>query len=286
MSSHYTAPITLVANAAPDRWIGPAIKAGASSTHYLRVRDEASQERGSFVRRVFGDAACFAFSDEGTFALSRAHADYSILVLDVADPSRMARYLKANRALLRNVAVFAIMHESSPPRRSRMLVAGCDDVLDSARMTPDEARMRVAAVMRRYQAHRALWEADHRITADVARFAAPDILTPRELALLGALAGQPGKSMSVQQLCRLVAPPDPAQFRRALRFAISRLRSKLDPQWRIECTPDKGYALFRCDAGSRDTADNGEAGRRRSSARQRPAQDPRAPSFDQIRPAA
>lgn len=140
---------------APRGELAPSICTAANSfanrVRYIKVRDAASEQRAAFVRALFGEPACFPFSDEGTFALSRASTDYDVLVLDVVDPVRMARYLRANRALLRNVATFAVMQESLPPRRARMLVAGCDDVFDSARMSLAEARLRVAAVMRRCQ---------------------------------------------------------------------------------------------------------------------------------------
>lgn len=224
--------------------ISPAQATAPVRIRYLRARDEGAHDRAAFVRDVFGDPACFPFADEGTFALSRAEEDYEILILDVADPSRMARFLRVNRALLRNVATFAMMRDSSPPRRARMLMAGCDDVFDCARTSPEEAMLRVDAVLRWYRERRANWLEVRRAAVDLAHLAAPNRLTPRECALLRALMVQPGTAMSAQRLCRYVAPPDPAQFKRSLRFAISRLRSKLHPQWRIECAGENGYALL------------------------------------------
>lgn len=253
-------PFTCSAPVAPAPCGAPAEADGAVTApapfraRYLRVRDEASDGREAFVRAVFGDLACFPFADESTFALSRASADYDVLILDATDPSRMARYLRIHGPVLRNVAKFAIMQEGSPPRRARMLMAGCDDVLDTARTSPEEARMRVAAVMRRYHARWATWQEDRRLNASMARFADPNTLTPRELALLRALAKQPGRAMSAQELCGSVAPPDAAAFKRSLRFSISKLRGKLHPDWRIEPTPGEGYALSRRDAGKRAPA--------------------------------
>lgn len=211
---------------------------------YLRVRDETFDAREAFVRAVFGDPACFAYSDDGTHALSRAHADYDILILDVADPARKGRFLRANRALLRQVAKFAIMHDSSPHRRARMLSAGCDDVFDVARMSPQEALLRVNAVMRRRDHRHAAWLDDRRAAADVAHIANPEGLTPRERALLAVLARQEGEAISVQRLCLLIAPPDAARFRRSLKVSISKLRRKLFEPWRIESAPGGGYGLY------------------------------------------
>ena len=172
MSIRSNGLVALVSSDGPEQSISSVAATSPIRARYVTVRDEASDEREAFVRSVFGDVACFPFSDEGTFALSRAGTHYDILIVDVSDPLRMARYLRVNRALLRNVAKFAMMQESSPPRRARMLVAGCDDVLDGARMSPEEARMRVAAVMRRRHAHWTAWSPDQRVAADLAQFAA------------------------------------------------------------------------------------------------------------------
>lgn len=286
MSILADSPVVLPCRACSESPI--ALVAGASSipTRYLKVRDEASDNREAFVRSVFSDLTCLPFFDEGTFALSRADTDYDILILDSSDPVRTARYLRINRALLRNVAKFAIMQESSPSRRARMLMAGCDDVFDCARTSPEEAALRVNAVMRRYNAREAIRQEGQRSAADMAHFAAPHTLTPRECTLLKALAGQPGKAMSASQLCRFVAPQDLAQFKRSLNFAISRLRGKLYPHWRIRTAADTGYTLVRLDAGIPEVAVTGEIGRRRQPRKRLPQQELPASAFDQTRSAA
>jgi DNA-binding response OmpR family regulator len=65
-----------------------------------------------------------------------------------------------------------------------------------------------------------------RVAADLAYLATPGTLTPRELTLLMILAQRQGKPDCPQQFCRLMAPPDPVQFRRALKHAMSRLRQQ------------------------------------------------------------
>lgn len=285
MAIRYSGRIAPMSSDRPEQPIGTCATPFPIRARYLRARDQASDERQAYVCSVFDDLVCFPFSDEGTFALSRADEDNDVLMLDAADPARMARYLRVNRALLRNVAKFAIMQDSSPPRRARMLTAGCDDVFDSTRVSSEEARLRVAAVIRRYHARWATRNKDQGIAADMAQFAAPNTLTPRELALLSALAEQRGKSMSVQRLSRFVAPPDTAQFRRSLKFSISRLRRKLYPQWRIESAPDKGYALLRFNAGNAEPKAGSEASSWRLLGFQLGLQDTEASTHDQARSA-
>ncbi len=282
MSSRSNRTLALQCSGGPELSISPVDGAHAVSVRYLTVRDEGSDSREAFVRAVFGDLACFPFFDEGTFPLSRAETDYDILILDAADPARMARYLRINRAMLRNVAMFAIMQDSSPPRRARMLVAGCDDVFDCARISKEEAALRVDAVMRRYKAREATRQEGRRFAADVAHIAAPHLLTPRECALLKALTTQSGKAISAQQLCRFVAPQDPAPFKRSLKFAISRLRGKLYPHWRIKCVADTGYALVRVDVGLPEVTVAAEVGSQGPSRQPRDQQE----AFKSVRSAA
>lgn len=286
MSIRYSGSIALMCSSDHEQATRTEALPAPIRARYLRARDHASDEREAYVRSVFGDVVCFPFSDETTYALSRADADYDILIIDAADPTRIARYLRVNRALLRNVAKFAIMQDSSPPRRVRILAAGCDDVLDGTRISAEEGRMRVAAVMHRYLACWDNWNKGRRFASDMAQFAAPNTLTPRELALLAALAEQPGKSISMQKLCRSVAPSDPAQFKRSLKFSISRLRSKLYPQWRIEAAADKGYALLCLEWGGAEADMSGEADLRSLPGKQAQWQDAPAAAFDRVRSAA
>lgn len=243
MSTRCKQTIALATSDDPAQSIIPEQVCSETHARYLKVRDEASDAREAVVRAVFGDPACFAFSDEGTYVLSRAHADYDILILDAVDPSRMARYLRANRPILLNVVKFAIMQGSSPQRRARMLAAGCDDVFDTVRMSLEEMQFRASAVMRRHKERVAMSMQGRRVAAELAYLATPGTLTPRELTLLMLLAQRQGKPIAPQQFCRLMAPPDPVQFRRALKHAMSRLRSKLNPRWCIESVPGGGYRL-------------------------------------------
>ena len=212
---------------------------------YIYINDLDQPDRDAFVSAVFGDVRKFAFQDDATYPISRAEADYPILLIDVTDPARMAKYLRTHRALLRNVPTFAIMTRSSPSRRARMLMAGCDDVFDSARITPQEAGLRLRAVLVRRAMARSGNDADRDAKVGFADLADPRGLTPREHALLVALAAAEGEALSLAALMRLVDHADPAKFRRSVKVSISNLRKKLKAPYRIEAAAFGGYRLVR-----------------------------------------
>ena len=215
---------------------------------YIYVNDHDQPDRDAFVSSVFGEVRKFAFNDDATYAISRAESDYPLLLIDVTDPARMAKYMRTHRALLRNVPIFAIMTRSSPSRRARMLMAGCDDVLDSARMTPQEAGLRLRAVLVRRAMTRNGNRSGRDAGATFADMADPRWLTPREHALLVALAAAEGEPLTLAALMRLVDHADPAKFRRSLKVSISNLRKKLKSAYRIEAAAYGGYRLVREDA--------------------------------------
>lgn len=212
--------------------------------HYIYVNDLTHPERDAFVSALVGEVRKFPFQDDGTFAISRANADFPLLFIDVNDPVRAARYLRNHRALLNNIATFAIMAHSSPARRARLLAAGCDDVFDCARMTLQEAGLRIEAVLRR-RAMSAINPQWSKPLPQVAALCDPAQLTPRERSLLAVLAQHEGEAISVGVLLRQVDHADPARFRRSLKVSISNLRKKLPAPYGIEAVPGGGYRLVR-----------------------------------------
>lgn len=214
-------------------------------TRYIQTRDDLTGGRAKYVHAVFGEVKTYPFVADGTFALSRADSNYDILAIDAPDPARTARYLRVNRPLLRRVARFAIVDESTVLRRARLLDGGCDDVLTLNRVTVQEARLRVGAVMRRRAANHPEWSAGGVSETDLAALCDPSALSPRERAVLTALAHHSNSMVAVHRIARLVAPADPVKFRRSLKVSISNIRRKLKPGLRIMAGSNGSYGLFR-----------------------------------------
>jgi len=211
---------------------------------YLSANDPNREMRDNFVADIFSTVVTRPFADDETFALSRAHGDYDVLIVGGSDPMRLSRFPRANRAITASVIKIALLHDSTPPRRARMLNSGYDEVLDSARMSLPEARARIIACAHRYEAVRKAKNTARDRHDEITFLCDPLELAPRELAVLLILARNLANNVPIDLLSRLIEPSEPAKFKRAIKVTISRIRHKLKPGYRIEATNRSGYRLF------------------------------------------
>jgi len=215
------------------------------SVRYLSANDTSHEERGRFLEKLFEQIPTRSFSDDESYFLSRGLGDYDILVIGGIDPLRMSRYLRANKAILNQVAKIAVVRNSTPPRRARLLNCGFDEVVDIVKNPVDESRARIIAVMNRYDQSKAIERSvqdDHDAMTGICE---PSNLTPREYELMSIFCRNAGITISINTMCRQINPRDPASFKRSIKVNISNLRKKLSPEYRIEADLQGAYRLFR-----------------------------------------
>ena len=217
---------------------------------YLSTNDQFRCSRDLFLRSLFDRLLTKTFSDDETHFLSRATDDYDILVVGGNDPTRMGRFLRANRPLLNTVVKIAIMQNSTPPRRARLLNYGFDDVLDSAKMSTNEARARMISISGHYELFRNALNSFHEKKTLVAHICNPSDLTTREFDVLFILSRSAGAAVSTRHLCREIDPVDHGKFKRSVQVIISNIRRKIRPQFRIEANYQGGYRLYKVDMQS------------------------------------
>ena len=213
-------------------------------TRYLSSNDPSRERRDAYVQLAFSSIEIRPFVDDETFALSRAHVDYDILIVGGGDITRMRRFVRANRSILSSIVKIALLHGSNPPRRARLLTSGYDDVFDSDKMPTLEAKARIIASRHRYQSvqrARHVWQARKN---DIAFICEHIALSPRHLNVLVILAGNIGAPVSIDTLCRLVKPADTFSFKRSIKGTISTIRRSLKPGFQIEASGVGGYRLF------------------------------------------
>jgi len=213
-------------------------------TRNLSSNDIYTKERTAYIESIFENVSHRNFFDEETYSVSRAWGDYEVLLLSGNDPLRMGRYLRANRFLINSIAKIAVLHGSTPPRRARLFNAGFDEVLDSAKMPAEEAIARIKAVVLRYEVQRQTRQTKIARDASIATFCNPFDLTPREQALLWALAHNAGQAISVSQIAKLIDAEDPLKLKRSIKVSISNLRRKLFDGYVIESDYQGGYGLY------------------------------------------
>lgn len=219
---------------------------------YLSSQDSYFDERELYLNKVFAKFAKRVFSEDETFALSRAQADYEILVIGGSDPIRLGRFLRTNRAILNTTAKVALINGSTPQRRARLLNSGFDEVIDPAKTPPLECKARIMAVMNRCAAAREAERSAKNSINAIAHICKPGDLTPREFDLIYALGRHEGRSLSITTLTRLVDPRDPITFKRSIKVNISNLRKKLHEPYRIEADYMNGYRLYRANPADVD----------------------------------
>jgi DNA-binding response OmpR family regulator len=214
---------------------------------YLSTNDPDKTDRDKYVNSIFGEVVQRTFAYDETFLLSRASAEYDVLLIGGSDPQRMGRFLRANRALLNDIARVAVVTGSTPALRARMLNAGFDDVFDIARTPVEEARVRAVAISRDHAITRHTQSSVGQMSSVLEPICNPTSLTPREFALLWLMATNLGRPVPVAQMAHEIAHTDPARFRRAIKVSMSNLRRKLLPGWRIETDLQGGYRLYQQD---------------------------------------
>jgi len=218
------------------------------NVRYLSSNDSFNIDRSEFLEKIFVEIPTRPFSDDESYFLSRSQGDYEILLIGGIDPLRMSRFLRANKPILNRVAKIAVVRNSSPPRRARLLNCGFDEVIDTVKTPLPEARARIIAVMNRNLSIRAVERSVQEEIDAMAHICTPANLTPREFDLMRILSRNLGQTISVNAMCREIDPRDPASFKRSLKVNISNLRKKLRPGYRIEADFQNSYRLFQLSA--------------------------------------
>ena len=217
------------------------------SVRYISTNDQDKPNRDKYIHSIFDTVSQRTFADDETFLLSRASADYDVLLIGGSDPVRMGRFIRANRALLNGIALIAVVTGSTPARRARLLNVGFDDVLDIVRTPESEARARINAIVNNYASARHAHSTAEQMASALEPICNPNNLAPREFALLWIMAENQGKAIPVAQMARQLDHHDPAQFRRSIKVTMSNLRRKLLPDWSIRSDLHGGYGLYRSD---------------------------------------
>jgi len=214
------------------------------SARYQSFNDHAKEYRDKFAEHLVDTIMSRPFLDDDTFILSKAHGDYDVLITGGNDPARMGRFIRSNSLLLNNVAKIALIHDSTPPRRTRLLNYGFDEVIDSKKMHMDEARLRLKSVIIKYRANRNLLSDSFTKRNAVSLVCNPDLLTPREFEIAHTLVDNINSFVSIKKFCSEINPSDTTAFKGSIKVMISNLRKKLNSGYIIKNDYSRGYVLI------------------------------------------
>lgn len=203
------------------------MQARPDQIRYLSMNDLHRDARDAWLQGAFDAVEQHTFVDLETRFLSIAEDDYETLIIGGNDPVRAARFLRINRPILARKVKIALMHGSLASKRAKALNAGFDDVFDSARMSPEEAKARCAVILARYQAAAQLARAEQELASSLDRVAHVHLLGKRERQLLTLLVNRLGEPVSHYKLRTELSQGNDELSYNYLKVLASNLRAKL-----------------------------------------------------------
>lgn len=218
------APLPSLASHSDNR---PSMQLAHSQIRYLTMNDLHREARDAWLKSAFDGVEQHTFVDLETRFLSIAEQDYETLIIGGNDPVRAARFLRINRPILARKVKIALMHGSLASKRAKALNAGFDDVFDSARMSPEEAAARCAAILARYRAAAHQARAEQELASSLERIAHLHLLGKRERQLLTLLAHRLGEPVSHYKLRTELSQGTDEMSYNYLKVLASNLRAKL-----------------------------------------------------------
>ncbi len=224
MLTQLEAPLPTTASLSDDRQF---MQVRPGHIRYLSMNDLHRDARDTWLQSAFPTFELYTFVDLETRFLSIAEQDYETLIIGGNDPVRAARFLRINRPILARKVKIALMHGSLASKRAKVLNAGFDDVFDSARMGPEEAEARCAAILSRYRAAAHQAREEQELASSLERIAHLHLLGKRERQLLTLLAVRLGEPVSHYKLRTELSNGNDEMSYNYLKVLASNLRAKL-----------------------------------------------------------
>lgn len=219
------------------------------SFRYISINDQFRPERDTWISSVSENLQYYFSRFDDTHPLSIGNSDYDILILSGNDAARVAKFIKANAALIGSRPRVALVSFWDPRRRAQVLNAGIDDILDCSRMRPMEGMLRLSALWRRRQLVAQAQAERAEATRILAEFTkSVQSLNASEARVLSKLSENIGKSVSYIKLCDIASNNHESINLNHLKVIISNLRKKIALCCEIRSVNSYGYALFRVDA--------------------------------------
>jgi len=122
---------------------------------YVDLCDKESEIRKAWLEAFFASYSIrslnrYDFNTKSEIILSTGRMNFDMILLGGKDASRIVAFLDEHSAMMRGKAKIGICLKSDPRRRAKMLMAGCDDVIDLSRTGHAELFGRLSAIWSRY----------------------------------------------------------------------------------------------------------------------------------------
>ena len=239
---------------APDNSPGNHPDSGASESafafgdrlrvRYLTFNDITKAVRGDWLDTFAGDYELHVYSDSGTHYLSLAGSNFDVFIVGGGDVARRTKVLRAGEVILRGRVKIALVWDSDPQRRARLLSAGFDDVFDAGRMHAEEALARLRAIWRRYDARRRHESAELYENEMLEGICDLRAINKRERLILTTLLKAENGFVSYFTMQNVLSDYYEMISLGSLRVSMTHLRKKMRAGARIVSRSNMGYPLI------------------------------------------
>lgn len=217
---------------------------GSIRFRYLTFNDVNKKFRREWLDELVSNYDCHVHSDSGTFHLSLAGSDFDVFMVGGIDIVRMAKVFRSGEAILRGRVKIALVSDSSPRQRARLLTAGFDDVFDIEKLHQDEAAVRLQAISARYEMRRMEEDAVRYEDAQLERVCHPAEINKRERIILLALMKSENLFASYYALQSAISDYHEIVSFGSLKVSVTHLRKKMKPGTHIASRSGEGYQLI------------------------------------------
>lgn len=184
------------------------------------------------VKNLCAAASTATISDNYTAFVDDANDYYNAVFVLGTDPARVRKFLRTYRPLFIRKAKIALVTDSRPCSRAKMLNTGFDDAFDLDETHHLEAVARLEAILSRVARSPVVQALDDDLQ-DRIGFYAEGKLLEREVRILTMLIANRGMPVRKQLLTASTKSPHRSISSKSLQVLISGLRRKLKPSFRI-----------------------------------------------------
>lgn len=213
------------------------------SVNYVTMGDSLREERDIWAVDVFDNIQYFEFSQDSIAPISRVRRDFQVLAIGGEDVRRAANYIKDNMDALQATVKIAVLSNSSPEKRAKLLKAGYDAVFDPLRCEPGEARAHITSIVRSYSYKRIEPKNEYVVGEDYKMYVGQFELTNREILIMKFLSRKKGSVVRYSTLQAQLSGWIDEITLNNLKVMVSNLRKKLVPGVSIVAHMNTGYEL-------------------------------------------
>lgn len=216
---------------------------------YVDLCDKESEIRKAWLEAFFASYSILSlnrydFNTKSEIILSTGRMNFDMILLGGKDASRIVAFLDEHSAMMRGKAKIGICLKSDPRRRAKMLMAGCDDVIDLSRTGHAELFGRLSAIWSRYVETKKVRLEAHELERRFAEVTFSTKLPPKFKQVLTCLLTSRNLAASHYSLLLAASSEFDLITIGNLKVTISGIRKLLRPGVQIRSEPNSMYRLI------------------------------------------